>query len=322
MDDRFLNDLRREPRPEFASRLRDRLRTHEAVGGRPRWAPALAGGLAVAAMVVAFTLPSVRASAQAFLDLFRVRNFAAVPVDAERIRALEEKDIDIRKLLADRVETVKEPNPPREYPSVDAAGAAAGLDVREPAELPKGFAFEKVEVRGDGAARVTIDAERLRSVLETLDLRDVRVPDGIDGRVVEVRVPPIVVQSFKRGEKGRVELIQARSPEVSLPAGIDLAQLGEIGLRIVGLSADEARRFSRTIDWGSTLLVPVPSKAGSFVEVEVRGTRGLLVTKNRHEGPASGREGSVLLWSEGDRVYGICGNLESVNLIQMANSLR
>jgi hypothetical protein len=264
----------------------------------------------------------VRASAQAFLDLFRVRNFAAVPVDVDRMRMLENQKVDLQALLADRVETLKEPDPPKVYPTVDAAGAAAGFDAREPATLPDGYALDQVVVRGNGAARVTIDAPRLRSMLETLDLKDVQLPDGIDGQVVEVRVPPIVVQSFRRGERGRVELIQARSPEVSLPPGLDLARLGEIGLRVVGLSADEARRFSRTIDWGSTLLVPVPAGAGSFLEVEVRGTRGLLVTMNRNEADRKGGDASVLLWSEGDRVFGVCGNLDSMKLVQLANSLR
>lgn len=47
-----------------------------------RWArlrPALAGGLALAAIAIAFTLPAVRAAAREFLDLFRVQRFAAVP---------------------------------------------------------------------------------------------------------------------------------------------------------------------------------------------------------------------------------------------------
>ena len=325
MDDRFMNGLREEPRPEFGRSLRTRLRALEAPDTRPHWVPALAIGGAVAAMVLAFMLPSVRASAQAFLDLFRVRNFAAVPVDRDRIRMLEDQKIDLESLLGDRVETLKEPGEPRVYGSADEAGAAAGIDVREPTALPQGITLQKVEVRGDGAARVTIDTARLRSLLETLNLRDVEIPPGLDGRTVEVRVPPVVIQSYRRGEKGpAAELMQAKSPEVTLPQGVDLARLGEIGLRIVGLSADEARRFASTIDWSSTLLVPVPAGAGSFREVEVQGQRGLMVTieeMKRPDGTRRGRQ-TVVLWSQADRVYGLCGNLEGVNLLAMANSLQ
>jgi hypothetical protein len=183
-----------------------------------------------------------------------------------------------------------------------------------------------VAVRGDAAARLTVDTARLRSLLETLDLRDVEIPAGIDGKVVDVRVPPVVVQSFRRGESEagpRAELLQSKSPEVTLPSGVDLARLGEVGLRIVGLPAHEARRFASTIDWSSTLLVPVPVGAGSFREVQVRGARALFVsmeTRAKTGAPKGTRH--VLLWSEGDQVFALAGNIDEVNLLQMANSLQ
>lgn len=325
MDDRFLDGLRESPRPTFARDLRERLRGHEAEGARSSWRPALAAGMAVVLMALAFTLPSVRASAQAFLDLFRVRNFAAVPIDPERLRVLKEQEIDLQKLLADQVETLKEPREPQTYATVREAGDAAGIAALEPAELPKGVTLRGIEVRGDAAARVTINTARLRSLLETLDLTEVQVPAGIDGKVVDVRVPPVVIESFGRGTEGdpRAVLLQARSPEVTLPPGVDLERLAEVGLRIVGLSEDEARRFARTTDWSSTLLVPVPAGAGSFREVEVRGVRGLLVSMEREDrrGQNPGTV-TVVLWSEGDRAYGLRGTLSPTDLVKMANSLR
>jgi hypothetical protein len=320
MDDRFMNSLHEPPRPGFARDLRTRLRRHEE-DSRPAWVPALAGAAAAVLMVVAFTLPSVRASAQAFLDLFRVRNFAAVPVSAERIQALRQQGVDLETLLGDRFETVKGGQPPRDYPSVDAASTAAGIDALEPGELPRKLAFEKVQVREEAVARLTIDTSRLRSVLQSLDLRDVTVPP-IDGQVVEVRVPPVVRQEFSAPDgRARVELMQARSPEVTLPP-VDRARLAEVGFRVLGLPADEARRFAQSIDWSSTLVVPVPAGGGTFREVEIRGGRGLLVTIERQPGQGGDARRTVLLWSEGDRVFGLCGSLDSVDLMRMANSLR
>src|SRR6266513_1871618 len=106
MDDRFLHDARRAPRAEFATGLRARL--ERTADERPprvarRWAPVASGFVALAVIAALFTLPSVRASAQAFLDLFRVRNFTAITVDAARMRQLENGSIDLKGLLGDHI---------------------------------------------------------------------------------------------------------------------------------------------------------------------------------------------------------------------------
>ena len=134
---------------------------------------------------------------------------------------------------------------------------------------------------------------------------------------------PMVTQSFRAGSS-RLELIQSRSPEVSLPAGVDLARLGEVGLRILGLDAAEARRIAASVDWRSTLLVPVPANASSFRSVTVQGNPGLLITMTR-EGKVDGqrrRAGTVVMWTEGERVYALEGTLGPPDMIQVAESVR
>ncbi|MBN1236896.1 MAG: hypothetical protein JXB36_00270, partial [Gammaproteobacteria bacterium] len=93
MDDDFLHGFRQNPPPEFARRLRASLREgYAGTADRPTskrfftWASMAAS---IAVVSVAFTLPSVRAGAQAFLDLFRVAGFVGVSFDAERLRAME-----------------------------------------------------------------------------------------------------------------------------------------------------------------------------------------------------------------------------------------
>jgi len=161
-----------------------------------------------------------------------------------------------------------------------------------------------------------------QALLDQLDLKDVKVPAGLDGQWVELRKPPVVVQRF-RSERRRAILLQARSPEVVLPAGWNLEQLGEIGLRILGLDAGEAKRIAKATDWRSTLLVPLPMDATSFRQVTVRGQSGLLIT-TKGEKAADGkhhREGTILMWSEGDRIFCLQGNFGSQELIQMAESV-
>jgi hypothetical protein len=182
--------------------------------------------------------------------------------------------------------------------------------------------LDTVLVQGEGAARITLHTSRLRSLLDALDLRDVQVPPGLDGRQLTVRMPPAVIQQFQGGRRV-AHLVQASSPEVALPPGADLAQLGEIGLRVLGLEPDEAHRVATAVDWRSTLLVPVPVNAASFRQVNVQGHAALLVTSDA--GGTDGhrrREGSLLLWTEGDRVMALAGDLRDMDLVQIAESLR
>lgn len=326
MDDRFLNDLNREPRPEFARDLRRRLRAAEAAeAAAPAWrrAPVLAAAASVAVVAALFAFPSVRAQAQSLLDLFRVRQFTAVEFDEsrmERFRALEGQDGGM--LVFDRQEVLQEPGAPVEQPSVAAAEAAVGFRVETPAYVPDGIAPGPVTTHGEGRVRMAVSEAKLRELLGLLDLRDVDVPAGLDGQWIEVHKAPTVHQAFK-GERSRVLLVQGPSPDVTLPPGVDLARLGEIGLRILGLDRDEARRVAAGIDWRSTLVVPVPANAGSFREVTVQGNRGLLVTMvGTNDKGRERREGATLLWTEGDRVFALAGNIDSRRLVEMAESLR
>jgi hypothetical protein len=330
MDDRFMNELRREPPPGFARELHERLRRQgpavaPARAWRPlQWAVPLAGGLAVALVVLSFTFPAVRASAQAFLDLFRVRNFAAVSVDPARFERLKDQKLDFESLFTDRVETPAQHTAPRVVASLQEASSLAGFAVRLPGEPPAGFVPDTIAVVEGASMSFRVHTAALREVLEKLDIRDLQVPEGLDGRTVTASTSPAVTQRFVR-ERERIEFVQARSPEVSLPAGLELERFGEIGLRIAGLEPDEARRFARSIDWHGTLVVPVSLNASSFTEASVRGGRGLLVSFK--EGAAAGpnrhhHEGTLLLWSEGDMVYALTANLPGLVLVQMAESIR
>jgi hypothetical protein len=90
MDDQFLYDLREDPSPEFAEKLRRKLSEQLAsaqMSRLPIWRKPAAVALAVAAVfLISLSFPAVRAVAQQFLDLFRVQRFVAVS-PSERLRA-------------------------------------------------------------------------------------------------------------------------------------------------------------------------------------------------------------------------------------------
>ena len=318
MDDRFLHGLEQPPSPEFAAALRNRLRAQDRLTPRPapaRWQRPAAAAVAAAAATALFVLPGVRASAQAFLDLFRVVNFTAVPVDLSRLDRLGDAGLDLRELIGRQVEMVVDPGPPQPFATPQDAGRAAGIESREPAALPANLVRVGVQVQGERVARVTADGQRLRDVLSALGLADVTVPEGLDGQTATVRVPPVVRIEYANGDR-TLAFFQARSPEITAPAGLDLPRLGEIALRIAGLDARQAHTLAQAIDWRSTFVVPVPAGSSAFRQVEVRGHRGLLVSSSPQQA-ASG-----VAWSEGGEVYGVTGNVGEANLLLAAESIR
>lgn len=316
-DDKFLNDYRRDPPAGHARRLREKLRDQEEMQHAP-WRPMVLAAATVAVVAGLFAFPAVRAGAQAMLDMFRVRNFVAVPFNDARMEKLRSLDTDKAMMIFDRHEVIQDPGKPVVQSSPAMASAAAGFQVEAPTYLPKGLALDTVAVRGESRAKLGVNTANLREMLTKLDLSDVQVPPGLDGQDIMVHMHPVVAQKFGSGKR-RLTLMQSRSPEVSLPAGWDLARLGEMGLRILGLDAGEAARMAQSVDWRSTLLVPVPTNASSFRSVTVQGNPGLLITTTKTD---KRRGGTLVMWTEGDRIFALEGELGEPDMMQVAESVR
>jgi hypothetical protein len=274
--------------------------------------------LAAAATVlltVVWTVPTARASAQAFLDLFRVVNIAAVPVDVDRLNQLTRSGLDIPTLIGSQVEVLEEPGPALVYTSPAEAAKAAAIDLRLPTVLPPGLVIVRTELKGERAARVKADSRKLQDVLDALEIADLKAPTGLDGQTATIRVPPIVRAVYSNG-KTEVSFFQARRPEVTLPTGIDLPPIAEIGLRIAGLGSTEAHTLAQAIDWRTTMLVPIPAGAATFRQVEIAGARGLFIEST------TGRMQKAVLWSTGGGMYAITGGMTGQTLLQMAQSVQ
>ncbi|HUL82250.1 MAG TPA: hypothetical protein VL131_08905 [Gammaproteobacteria bacterium] len=344
MNDEFLHGLRQDPPAAFARRLKSRLNALEAPAASERRSPAwrwLATAASVAALGFAFTLPAVRSAAEAFLDYFRVVNFAGVAFDPQRTQQLwENASIDLPALIGKGPVSITVPSaPPVAYSTLEEASAAAGTRLHLPTWLPQGFAQTGIEVGGAHEFSVTADTSKLQTVLDALGITDVTIPAGLDGQVVSVAIPPVARILYDDGGR-RLTLVQSRSPVVSFPAGVDLASLAEIGLRLLGFERAEAYRFAQTVDWRSTLLVPVPVTAARFHQVEVQGGTGLVIETDNvnpliapDQQPQSGtgvmapaggprRGGSVVLWSSADTVYALLGPLPAADVLQMAESVQ
>lgn len=288
-----------------------------------RWSPALAAAVLVVAAVMVIALPPTRALAQDFLNLFRVKKFATISIDPARMKELDNLNIDTEKLVADNVQIIKEPGKPVTVGSVQEAGERAGFTVAVPSSLPNNAKLQ-VSVQGEGAAILTANTAKLKELLDLVGINDVKIPAQLDGAKIHIAKPAAVIldYTFKNGE---FTLMQSPSPEVELPQGVKLKQLGEIGLRVLGLPADQARDFADKVDWSSTFLIPIPANAAEVRQVTVNGADGLMMTSNgtaRNSRSPMAQGEAVLLWANNGMVYAMHGNGNSVDLLDTANSVK
>ena len=332
MDDDFLVQFRKDPRPGFVKGLYKRINQpmdNKSPSRRifANWKVALAGVTAVLVTVLAVS-PSAQAFAQDFLNLFRVKRFQPVAVDSARMQQLASDKFDIQSLISSSTTVVKDPGKPTVVDSPAAAAQLAGFAVRAPTVLPPGATLKQIEVQGEGTVRFTADTARLQSLVDTLGMTDVQIPAQLNGQTVTVNKPPLVIMQYQNG-KDTIDFAQSHNPQIALPDGVDMAQLGEIALRIIGMPADEAHSFAQSIDWSSTLLVPVPANASSFTKVSVGSAEGLMImtsgvlvpTTTAEKATRTPSPRSILIWAEGDMVYAITAS-GSTALVDIATSLK
>jgi hypothetical protein len=340
VSDEFLSKLREEPRPEFAGALRRRLheideqgRELRSRGPLRRLAPALAGGGLIAVVALAFTLGPVRAAAREFLDLFRVKRFAAVPVDPARLERLAKGGLDLKSLVAEQVQVVVPPGKPEEVATPESGALLAGITLAQPAALPDRYELAGALVMRPGSYRVQVDTSKLEALAQAAGADEIEIPAFWNGATIEVELPPHLVLRYARAvdpgatptTDDAIVLVQSATPAVALPEGFDLATLGRLALRLAGMSPEEALSFSRAIDWRTTLLVPVPAQGGTYREVDVAGAKGLLVSyapPATEPTPRRPRQRSLLLWSSGDKAFALAGPGGGVDLLEMAQSVR
>jgi hypothetical protein len=321
----WLTALRSDPSPLFKAQLRERLRAQEPAldrdgsDARVDWPRRiLAAAAAVIVVGALLSVPSVRASVSQFVALFRVVNVVAVPVDPSRIDRLKAEHLEIGALIGEHVQVVQDPGAPVNVASLADASASAGIPLATPQWLPDNTHVIETAVMGERILRVTADSQRLQQVMDALGINDLTVPTGLDGHVVNVRVPPVAMIRYDHQNGRRTRLFQARTPQLTLPNNIDVQALGEIGLRILGLAPAQAKQFAAAIDWHTTLVVPVPPNATSFQQVDVGGHRGVLIQHQpRNQSPTA-----TIVWSTPERVFALVSIQHVSEAMAMATSVR
>lgn len=289
--------------------------------------PAWVAGLAVAAIAVALAWPPVRAKAVEFLQLFRVRQVEVVQVDPAQLMDNMGSTSQIQQMLSDQVQ-VEELGEAQQVTTAEEAASVAGIPIR----LPNGLGEPtRLVVQPGVHLSFTVDLPRVRALLAEIGHDDIVLPDNLDGAKVSAAIPRTVTAAYGHCPMGEVTedtmdmnderfgwdctvFVQLPTPTVSAPAGLNLTELGKAFLQVMGLSEDEAARFSERVDWATTLVVPVPRYSAAYRDVQVDGVRGTLI-----EQPDGRRPAYAILWVKDGIVYALSGRGDSNHGLAIAN---
>jgi len=311
---------------------------HEAWLGRVfgrRWAPAWGAALAAALVIAAISFAPVRSRAERLLAMLRVERVEVVSIDPvmPNVETQDRAAKMLGQLISDNVVVTTQPGKPQEVASAAEASRLAGFPVRV---LSARADAPHLSVEGERAFHLTLNRDRLQAVVDEVGRPEIQLPASIDGAEVAVHIPKAVVARYgdfpkpASGDqphgnewagipKDFVVLAQVPSPTVSVPPNLNVAQVAEAGLEIAGLSPEEAHSFVQSVDWTSTLVIPVPRQGGSYLKEQVDGVEGTLISMPpQHRRPA----GYTLIWIKNGVIYSLSGSGDGGEAVTLADSLQ
>ena len=280
------------------------------------------GLVALLALALILAIPATRAMASELLNLFRVQQVAVLPIDSSGLEALTGNEAlgnQLSELVSSGTTVTKEPADPVTVADAAEASAKAGFAARFPGEMTAA----SITVSDSSAFTFTIDRAKTQALLDEAGRSDLILPEAGDGAEISVTIPAAISATFGTcPELNNNELASRRprsrgfdpnyadclvfgqmpSPIVQAPAAVDMAQLAQIALEFTGMGQEEAAALAKTVDWTSTLVVPMPRDAGTYTDVIVDGVPGSLIQSDSEY-----TSQYVLLWVKDGMVYFVSG---------------
>jgi hypothetical protein len=200
-------------------------------------------------------------------------------------------------------------------------------------------------VQGNVGFEFLINRAQAQAVINDAGRADLQLPAAVDGAKIAVNIPSGVNIAYgdcptteeqvadanketkqnqrTAGSNGRryltcVLLAEYPSPTVDTPPNLDIQQLAELGLQFTGMTPQQAHQYAQTVDWTSTLVIPIPRNAALYKQVNVDGVTGYLIQRP----PDDGAE-YTLVWVKNGIVYAVGGLGDGVSkAVDLANSLK
>jgi hypothetical protein len=301
----------------------------------PRYRPAWIVLAVVLVLAAAMSFAPVRALANNFLGLFRVQQISVIEVDPSDLPAQLGESTEFQALLSENV-TFEDGGEPFSVASAAEAAPTLGFSPRLPDQAES---TPTLTVAPGGSASFLIDLPRVQALLQAIERSDIELPAELDGATAVLNVPAslaagwgdckVDLEAMKepgydpdmRGAayplSNCTTLVQMLSPTISAPEGLDLQQLGQAYLQVLGMEPEEAAQFASTVDWTTTLVLPLPRYQAQYSQVLVDGVEGVLVQQG--EGSP---QGYMLAWVKDGVLYALTGPGEVEEALALGNSLK
>jgi len=289
----------------------------------------------IAVVAVGLSFGPGRSLGEKFLQSLRMQKVQAVNVDLSSFvgpnanRSLQQM---FSQMISDKVTVTVNENE-QDAPDAAAASQMARFQVKL---IGARKDTPQLTVAGEHAFNLTVDRARLQAIFNEAGRPDLVLPQSIDGAAVAVRLPRTVRAQYgscpgppsaaaniatptpsSTQYSDCVILNEGPSPEVSIPAGLDPAQLGQIGLELAGMSPNQAHDFLQTVNWKTILGLPVPRSMRSYEAVEVGGVQATLLNTAGRRGPTY-----TLIWVNNGMAYSLTGYGNSGNAAALAESIK
>jgi Putative zinc-finger len=322
----------------FQKKREDAMDTEQAHWGMWQKLSLAGGGLAAVAVVVALTMAPVRAWAESLLAIFRVERFTVLEINPESLKSggsqNEMLNQTVSHMLSDEVTVTQKPQKPQLVANAAAASKLAGF----PVHLLSGIAPEALAFESGVGVQMKLDQDRLQSILDEAGRSDLKIPSSVDGALIGVRIPAGVMafygncgdpasrlagstsasnQPKKEADSTCTTLTELPSPTVSAPAEINPAQIAQVMLQFLGMSENDAANFTQTVDWTSTLVLPIERGRSTYEQVHVNGNEGALLRPKR-QGQTNHYS---LMWVDDGIVHALTGTGDNTTAINLASQL-
>jgi Putative zinc-finger len=293
------------------------------------------GALAAAALIVVFTVGPVRAWAENLLAIFRVEHFSVLELNpTTSLKNNQLLNQTVSHIISDEVTVTEAPQKPQSVADAATAIKLAGFQVKLLTEQTPSSLF----IENGLAAHMKINRDRLQEVLDEAGRNDLQIPSSVDGATVSLRIPTGVLATYGNcGDTGArlkgqmpentphqqpdatcIALMELPSPVVTAPPDLNPAQIAQVALQFLGMSANDAANFTQTVDWTSTLVLPVLHGQSTYQQIPVNGNEGVLLRSKA----ASASANFALIWVDSGIVYGLHGNGDDTTALNLASQLK
>jgi hypothetical protein len=275
--------------------------------------PLMWGMIAAALVVGLCVLSATTGLAQQILRILHLNRVRVVRIDLSRVP---------EAVLSLQAHVIQQAGEPRPVADQETAARTAGFapHLVRPMTLN---GEPQLYVIDEQSYEQVFDAAKLTAILKESRESKITLPSWIDGARVLVHVPKGVIATYGQCE-GPLSpgpncsvLAQVPAPSVIPSANVNMPELMEFCLRLLGVSESEAKRVVDATGGVPTALLGLPSDAKSVEEIDLDGETGSLI---RYKAPSEPARYS-LIWQRHGMLYSLSGYGDDSFLRILAHSV-